>query len=73
VLKTARARAVAGEHYAATRQSYSRELLPASAVVTAIALDMLAKLQHSQALYAYHHARARLKRVTADRDALYGH
>jgi len=72
-LKAARARAAAAEHYDATRQAYSRELIPASAVVTAVALDMLAKVQHLQSLYAYHDARARLKRVTADREAQYGY
>ncbi|MEK6676709.1 MAG: TolC family protein [Planctomycetota bacterium] len=72
-MKAARARAAAMEHYDATRQAYSRELLPASAVATAIGLDMLAKIQHAQSLYAYHDARARLKRVTADREAQYGY
>jgi outer membrane protein TolC len=72
-MKAARARAAAAEHYDATRQAYSRELVPASAVATAIGLDMLAKIQHAQALFAYHDARARLKRVTADREAQYGY
>ena len=72
-LKAARARAAAAEHYDAARQAYSRELVPASAVVTAVGLDMLAKVQHLQTLYAYHDARARLKRVTADREAQYGY
>lgn len=72
-LKAARARAAAAEHYDATRQAYSRELVPASAVVIGIGLDMLAKIQHLQTLYAYHDAQARLKRVTADREAKYGY
>lgn len=72
-MKAARARAAAAEHYDATRQAYSRELVPASAVVVAIGLDMLAKIQHAQALFAYHDAQARLKRVTADREAEYGY
>jgi len=72
-MKAGRARAAATEHYDATRQAYSRELVPGSAVVTAIGLDMLAKVQHLQALYAYHDSRARLKRVTADREAQYGY
>ncbi len=72
-LKAARARAAASEHYDATRQAYSRELVPASAVVIGIGLDMLAKIQHLQTLYAYHDAQGRLKRVTADREAQYGY
>lgn len=68
----ARARKIAADHYEATRQAYSRELVPAAAVVTAIGLDMLAKAQHVQALYAFHNAKARLKRVTADRESQYG-
>ena len=42
-----RASKAASEHYDATRQAYSRELVPASAVVTAIALDMIAKIHRS--------------------------
>ena len=73
VLKAGRAKLVAAEHYDATRQAYSRELLPASDVVTAIALDMLAKTQSLQAVFAYHTSKATLKRVTADREAQYGY
>lgn len=72
-LKAARARAAAAEHYDATRQAYSRELVPASAVVIAVGLDMLARIQHLQTLYAYHDSKARLKRVTADREAQFGY
>jgi outer membrane protein TolC len=72
-MKAARARLTAAEHYDATRQAYSRELVPASAVVVGIGLDMLAKIQHLQALYSFHDARARLKRVTADREAQFGY
>ncbi len=72
-MKAARARAAGMEHYDATRQAYSRELVPASAVATAIGLDMLAKIQHLQTLYAYHDSRARLKRVTVDREVQYGY
>jgi outer membrane protein TolC len=71
--KTARLLQTAAEHYDATRQAYSRELVPASAVVTAIAADMLAKIQHHAALFSYHNGLARLKRVTADRETPYGH
>jgi len=73
VLKAARAAQTAAEHYQATRQAYSRELVPASAVVTAIAFDMIAKAQYIQASFAYHNARAQLKRVTADRESEYGY
>jgi outer membrane protein TolC len=73
VLKAERARQAAAEHYGATRQAYSRELVPASAVAIAIGLDAIAKLQHLQSLYAYHDAKARLRRVTADREAQYGY
>jgi len=72
-MKAARARATAAEHYDATRQAYSRELVPASSVVIAVGLDMLAKVQHLQALYSYHDSKARLKRVTADREAQFGY
>jgi len=40
-------------------------------VVIGIIFDTLARLQHLQALYGYHNARARLNRVTADRNAHY--
>lgn len=72
-VKAARAEQIAAEHYQATRQAYSRELAPASAVVTGIALDMLARIQRAQSLYAYHSANAKLKRVTADRASEFGH
>jgi outer membrane protein TolC len=72
-LRTARLLQTAAEHYDAARQAYSRELVPASAVVTAVAADMLAKIQHQAALFGYHNGRARLKRVTADREGGYGY
>jgi len=73
VFRAARARQVAAEHYDSARQAYSRELIPASGVVTAIGLDALAKIGHLQALFNYHNARAKLKRVTVDREAQYGY
>jgi len=73
VLKTARAKEIAAEYYDGVRQAYSRELVPTSEVVMAIGLDTVAKILHSQALYAYHDSRAKLKRVTADREAQYGY
>jgi hypothetical protein len=66
--KTARAMDIAAQHDRASRQAYSRDLIPASGVVVGILIDTLARLQHLQALYAYHNARARLNRVTADRE-----
>jgi outer membrane protein, heavy metal efflux system len=72
VLKAARAAEIAAQHEQASRQAYSRELIPASAVIVGIALNSVAELQHRQALYAYHNARARLNRVTANREARYG-
>ncbi len=71
--KAERARQTAAEHYDAARQAYSRELTPASAVVTAIALDMLAKIQNQTAAFNYHNAAAKLRRVTADRETVYGY
>jgi outer membrane protein TolC len=72
LLKCAHARQIAAEHYDATRQAFTRELVPASDVVAATVIDMLAKAQYLQAVFAYHDARARLKRVTADRESEYG-
>jgi len=69
--KTARAKQIAAQHDQASRQAYSRDLIPASGVVIGIIFDTLARLQHLQALYGYHNARARLNRVTADRNAHY--
>ncbi len=73
LIKAVQARQTAGEYYQAARQGYSRELVPASDVVTAIALDMIARLQHLRSLYAFHNAKARLRRVAADREVKYGH
>lgn len=71
--RTARGLDTAQQHEDATRQAYSRELIPSSSVAIAIAINMLAKAQHQQALFAYHNGKARLKRVTADRESLLGY
>ncbi len=68
-----RARQVAAEHYDASRQAYSRELIPASGVVIAVGLDALAKASYLQSLFSYHNARAKLRRVTVDRETPYGY
>ncbi len=70
-LKSLQSKQIAADHYQAARQACSRELIPASDVVIAITLDMFAKLEYLQTLYAYHCAQARLKRVTADREILH--
>lgn len=72
LFKTAQAMEIAADHDRASRQAYGRELIPASGVVVGIVLDGLAKLQHLQALYVYHSTRAKLSRVTADREIHYG-
>lgn len=72
-LKSTRARQIAAEHYSASRQAYSRELVPASQVVIAIGLDMLAELQDLLSRFAFQNARAQLKRVTADRASQFGY
>jgi outer membrane protein TolC len=64
---------VAAEHEDAARQGSSRELVPASGVVTAIGLNALVKAGYLQALFSYHHARANLKRALADRETPYGY
>ncbi len=68
-----RALAASAEHYDATRQAYSRELIPASNVVIAIALDAFAKVGYLQAVFSYHTSRANLKRATAEREVPYGY
>jgi outer membrane protein TolC len=73
VLRAAEAKQVAAEHYDASRQAYSRELIPASGVVTALGLDALARIGYVQALFNYHNAKAKLKRVTSDREMPYGY
>lgn len=73
LIKAARAREIARQHYLDARQAYSRELVPASIVVIAIGLDALARTEYEAALFAYHNAKACLKRVTADREAKYGY
>ena len=66
VFQAERARRIAADHDSATRQAYSRELVPASAVVTGIALNMLAEIEHRQAVFTYQNTRAKLNRVTAE-------
>lgn len=73
VFASGRALRTAAEHYEATREAYSRELAPANAVVTAIALDMLAKAQDVQAQFAFLNARAALRRVMAERETPHGY
>jgi outer membrane protein len=73
LLLAERARRTAHEHYAVARQAYTRELTPGGDVVTAIVLDMLARAQYLQSLFAYHQAHVRLIRVTADREARLGY
>jgi outer membrane protein TolC len=73
VLKAARAQATGAEHYQAARQAFSRELIDGQDLVTAIGLDSLARIQYLQAVYEYHFARAKLKRVTAEREERYGY
>ena len=68
-----RAREAAAEHEDAARQAYSRELIPASDVVAAVAVNALGKAGYLQALFSYHNARSRLKRATADRETPYGY
>lgn len=70
---TARALDLAAEHYESTRQAFSRNLVPASSVALALGVDMLAKMQHVAALFAHEQSRARLRRVTADREAALGY
>ena len=71
VLKTVQTREVAGEHYRASRQASSRDLALASDVIIAMSLDMFARLEYLQALFSYHCAQARFKRVTADLETMY--
>jgi hypothetical protein len=73
VARAAQARQTAAEHLGSSRQAYSRELIPASGVVLAMGIDALGKIGYSQALFAYHNARANLRRVTADRETQYGY
>lgn len=68
-----RAARIAAEHYDATRQAYTRELVPAGDVVAALVIDMVAKIQQRYATFAYLNASSRLKRVTADRETPYGY
>ena len=73
VFKAGQAKEIAEEHERASRRAYSRELIPAPNVIIAIGLNSIAKILHLQSLYGYHNARARLNRVTANREAHYGH
>lgn len=66
--RAARALEIAEEHYDTARQAFSHNLAPASTVATALAVDMIARVQHAAALFGYHQARAKLRRVTADRE-----
>lgn len=68
VFHAARALDIADEHYDTARQAFSHNLAPASTVATALAIDMIAKAQHAAALFGYHQAKAKLRRVTADRE-----
>lgn len=68
-----RAQAQADEHFEATRQAYSRELVPASNLVIALGIDAVAKVNTLTSVFNYHNARARLRRVTADREMKYGY
>jgi outer membrane protein TolC len=73
VMRAARAVQIAAEHYDASRQAYSRELIPAAGVVTAVVLDAGAKIEQLTVLFNYHVARANLKRAMADRETAYGY
>jgi outer membrane protein TolC len=66
------ARVTADEHYDAAKQAYSRDLIAASAVVVALALDTAARVNELASVFAYHNARTQLKRVTGDRETPYG-
>lgn len=68
-----KARDASAEHYDATRQAYSRELVPASNVVIALGIDAVTQINLLTALFNYHNARASLRRVTADRETAYGY
>ena len=72
VFKTQRALQTAIEHEQTNRQAYSRDLVQASDVIVAIGVSAFAKVQHQTAVFAYHSARARLNRVTANREDRYG-
>ncbi len=72
VLQSMRLREIAQDHEHAARQAYTRELIPASGVITAIGLNAFARIQHLTAVFAQHSARARLNRVTANRKNRYG-
>jgi len=72
VFKTARACEIARQHEQAAHRAYSHDLIPAPGVVAGILLDGLARVQHRQALYVYHSTRAKLNRVTANREVHYG-
>lgn len=72
VLRAAQAKQYAAEHYQATRQAYSRELVPANQIIIALTLNMAAQLEYLAAVQGYHSNRACLKRVLAERDIKYG-
>lgn len=72
VLKASRARTAAVDHYEASRQAFTRQLINGEDLVTALGLDTQAKIQYIQTLFDYHVAKAKLKRVTAERENGYG-
>lgn len=71
--RAARSMEIAAEHYDAAREAFSHDLQPAATVATALAIDMIAKVQHAAALFGYQQGRAKLRRVTADREAALGY
>jgi outer membrane protein TolC len=73
LLEAQRAARLAAEHYDAARQAYTRELVPASDVIAALAIDVAARIQQRYATFAYLNASSKLKRVTADRETPYGY
>jgi outer membrane protein TolC len=72
LLQTNRAEMLAEEHERAARQAYTRELVPAPTVILAIGVNAFTRVQHLTAMFAYHSARARLNRVTGNREVRYG-
>ena len=73
LVKAAHSQDIARQHYYAARQACSRELVPASSVITAIGLDALAQVEYRTALFAFHNARAAHRRVIGDRETRYGY
>lgn len=73
VFRAERLAEAAAQHDQDTRQAYSRELVPAAQVVIGIGLDAVGKAGTLTALFNYHQARAKLRRVTADRETALGY